>query len=257
MLTLSANDPSSAAKNKAESNSVSETKAADEPSFTGDFKQGFAGSNRDAYKALIDYGYVDYDPQRASITAQSDTVQANPFGGEAESDLIDFYFRPLRTTDPAGKEGELIQFRAYINAINDSFAPGWDENQDQGRADAKIMLAGWSRSISLDFIVPIHSSDEFSNVWQKLDELARLTYPKYVPGKSFTGTYVQVTVGDLYKAVPMYVTDLSYDWDNETPWEIESGKQVPRYTNVSMTLGWIGIQRPEYNTKAFSLNGRT
>ena len=49
----------------------------------------------------------------------------------------------------------------------------------------------------------------------------------------------------------------SYDWDNETPWETIQGKQVPRYTNVSMTLGWIGIQRPEYDAKAFSLNGRT
>ena len=184
-------------------------------------------------------------------------MQSGEFGGEVKKDLIDFYFRPLRTTDSYLKERELIQFRAYINAINDSFAPGWDENQDQGRADSKIMLAGWSRSISLDFLVPIHSSDELESVWNKLDELARLTYPVYVPGKSFTGTYVQVTVGDLYRNVPMYVTDISYDWDNETPWETIQGKQVPRYTNVSMTLGWIGIQRPGYKGKAFSLNGIT
>jgi hypothetical protein len=55
----------------------------------------------------------------------------------------------------------------------------------------------------------------------------------------------------------MYVTDLGYEWDNETPWEIDSGKQVPLYTNVNMTLGWIGIQRPEYNGNVFSLNGVT
>ena len=163
------------------------------------------------------------------------------------SDLIDFYFRPLRTTDAFDDERELIQFRAYINAINDSFAPGWDENQDQGRADAKIMLAGWSRSISLDFVVPIHSADEFDSVWNKLDELARLTYPVYVEGASFTGTYVQVTIGSLYEKVPMYVQDLSYDWDNETPWELAPGLQVPYYTIVNMSLGWMGNQRPDAN----------
>ena len=246
-----------AIKSRAEINSVTGKRAAETPSFTDDFKQGFAGSNHSDYNSLNSFGYVDYDPQRSTITSQADSVQSGEFGGEVKKDLIDFYFRPLRTTDSYLKERELIQFRAYINAINDSFAPGWDENQDQGRADSKIMLAGWSRSISLDFLVPIHSSDELESVWNKLDELARLTYPVYVPGKSFTGTYVQVTVGDLYRNVPMYVTDISYDWDNETPWETIQGKQVPRYTNVSMTLGWIGIQRPEYDAKAFSLNGRT
>lgn len=247
-----------AIKSKAETNTVSETNAAEEPSFTGDFKKGFEGSNRDVYKALSNYGFVNYDPQRATIAEQTDSVQAGEFGAEeVQSDLINFYFRPLRTTDEHDSENDLIQFRAYINSINDSFAPGWDENQDQGRADAKIMLSGWSRSISLDFVVPIHSAGELESVWTKLDELARLTYPIYVEDKSFTGTYVQVTIGDLYKAVPMYVTDLSYDWDNETPWEIESGKQLPRYTNVSMALGWIGVQRPEYDGKAFSYNGVT
>jgi len=132
--------------------------------------------------------------------------------------------------------------------------PGWDENQDQGRADAKIMLGSWSRNISLDFTVPIFSRGELEIVYNKLDELARLTYPIY-QGSGFTGTYVKVTIGDLYRGVPMYITDLSYDWDNETPWELEKGKQVPYYTSVNMTLGWIGTQRPEYNTKAFSLNG--
>ena len=133
--------------------------------------------------------------------------------------------------------------------------PSWDENQDQGRADSKIMYNGWTRNISLDFIVPIFSKSELNIVYNKLDELARLTYPIYVTGKGFTGTYCKTTIGDLYVDVPMYVVDCSFDWDNETPWELEEGKQVPYYTNVSMTLGWIGTQRPEYNTKAFSLNG--
>ena len=116
------------------------------------------------------------------------------------------------------------------------------------------MLESWGRSITVDFTVPIFSKGELEIVWNKLDELARLTYPIYGPS-GFTGTYCKTTIGDLYKGVPMYVTDLSYDWDNETPWEITSGQQVPYYTTVSMTLGWIGTQRPEYNTKVFSLNG--
>ena len=81
-----------------------------------------------------------------------------------------------------------------------------------------------------------------------------MTYPIY-KSQGFHGEITKVTLGKMYDKVPMIITDLSYDWDNETPWELEEGKQVPYYTSVNMTLGWIGTQRPEYNTKAFSLNG--
>ena len=174
--------------------------------------------------------------------------------GDTGVDLIKFKFTPLRVDDSMDKVEPII-FRAYINNLTDSFQPSWDENQDQGRADAKIMLSGWSRNISVDFMVALHSKAEIANVWKKLDEFAKLTYPIYPDGGSgFTGTYVNVTIGDLYVNEPMYVTDLSYDWDNETPWNLEAGKQVPYYTNVSMQLGYIGRQRPSYEGAAFTLN---
>ena len=175
------------------------------------------------------------------------------------SDLINFKFQALRTTDTLDKPTEEpIIFRAYINSINDSFAPSWNENNDQERADAKIMLESWSRSISLDFVVPVHSKGELQNCWAKLEQLAKLTYPVYPEGGSgFTGTYCKTTIGDLYKGEAMYVTDLSYDWDNETPWELTSGEQLPFYTNVSMTLGWIGKHRPDINTHVFTYNATT
>ena len=89
-------------------------------------------------------------------------------------------------------------------------------------------------------------------IYEKLTQLAKLTYPIYPRNKGFTGTYCKVTIGDLYVGEAMYVTDLSYDWDNETPWEIEPGMQLPFYTGVSMTLGWIGKQRPDFRTNVYS-----
>jgi hypothetical protein len=200
------------------------------------------------------YGYPNYPlGERTDAVDPIQGLEAFSDYGDIK-DLIKFKFTPLRLTDKAKDTENPIIFRAFIGTLSDSFMPGWDENQDQGRADGKIMLGSWSRNISLDFTVPIFSRGELEIVYNKLDELARLTYPIY-QGSGFTGTYVKVTVGDLYVDVPMYITDLSYDWDNETPWELEEGKQVPYYTSINMTLGWIGTQRPEYNTKAFSLNG--
>jgi hypothetical protein len=198
--------------------------------------------------------YRDYNPGTRESTG--DPIQSF-VGSEGPSDLIKFSFQALRTDDQLDSPSGLpIQFRAYINALNDSFAPGWSENNDQGRADAKIMLESWARTISVDFLVPMHSKSDLDGVWTKLDEMAKLTYPVYA-SSGFAGTYVKVTIGDLYVGVPMYVQDLSYDWDNETPWELEDGKQVPYYTNVNMTFGWIGAQRPSYEGNVFSLNGVT
>ena len=42
----------------------------------------------------------------------------------------------------------------------------------------------------------------------------------------------------------MIITDLSYDWDAEGPWEIAEGNQAPFYTNVSISLTVLG-ERPE------------
>ena len=223
---------------------------------SGKSSKGALGGSYGGETLESKYGYKKFDANRTSIKSQPDRVTSTQQGDE--EDLIIMQFQALRTTDSLNRPKEdPIQFRAYLNSLNDSFAPSWQENQDQGRADAKIMLEGWGRSISLDFIVPVQSEQELRPVYQKLERLAKLTYPIYPRGGSgFTGTYCKTTIGDLYKGEAMYVTDLSYDWDNETPWEIKRGQQLPFYTSVSMTLGWIGKHRPEYNSYVFTCNSR-
>jgi hypothetical protein len=181
------------------------------------------------------YGYVSYNG-----TSKPDPIM-NDSGA---SDLINFSFTP---SDGGSDSGGPIKFRAYIISLNDSFNPSWDEQQDQGRADPKIRYQSFGREISISFKVVVHSAAERGKVWQKLGNLAKLTFPVY-SGAGFGGKYVRVTVGDLYKNTPMYVTNVSYSWDSETPWEIQKGHQLPLYTDVDISLGWIGQKRPNYNS---------
>jgi hypothetical protein len=236
--------------------------ASNKRSFSGDSKSAFsnAGTSGETYgeKESLEtkYGYLKYSDLREQIKEQADEIQSleGDYAEDGIADLINFKFQALRTDDSLESPSEdPIIFRAYINTLSDGFQPQWGENQDQGRADAKIMYEGFARSISLDFVVPVHSKKELKPVWSKLEKLAKLTYPIYA-SSGFTGTYVKTTIGDLYKGEAMYMTDLSYDWDNETPWELSSGEQLPFYTNVSMTLGWIGAQRPDVGTTVFSYN---
>ena len=187
------------------------------------------------------YGYKSYGfGNRSNQPDPINNDEANAI------DLINFTFTPSDGGEatPDTLENNTIRFRAYIISLSDSFNPSWDEQQDQGRADPKIRYQSFSREISVSFKVVVHSKAELNKVYTKLGNLAKLTYPVYSGG--FGGKYVRVTIGDLYKQAPMYVTNVSYSWDSETPWEIESGNQLPLYTDVDISLGWIGEKRPNY-----------
>ena len=107
-----------------------------------------------------------------------------------------------------------IKFKAYINSLSDNFAPNWDGQADQGRADSRYLYTGFERTISIDFTVATESaatppggSSQRRQVWTKLQSLARKVYPVYGGNTiGFRGQFVDVTIGDLYVSVPMIIT---------------------------------------------------
>jgi len=142
-----------------------------------------------------------------------------------------------------------INFKAYINSLSDTFSPEWNSNADQGRADSRYQYSGFERNISIAFSVPIHTEDERNQIWTNLQSLARKTYPVYGTN-GFYGQAVDVQVGDMYN-YKMIITDLSYDWDNETPWEITELKQAPFYTEVSISFTVVD-DKPSDKSKVYN-----
>jgi hypothetical protein len=210
-------------------------------------------SNRPQPTLESKYGYTNYSVTNkrngnpnGPIVSQPDSINTIPIGDNYGNvkDLVKFSFAPIKATTLANANGNII-FRAYLTDLNDSFAPSWDSVQDQGRADAKVRYASFERTVDLGFKVVVHSAAERGIVWEKLSELAKITYPVY-GGGGFYGVYVKVTIGDLYVNQPMFITSLSYMWDTDTPWEIAEGQQLPMYTDVNMSLTWIGRNRPDY-----------
>ena len=119
------------------------------------------------------------------------------------------------------------------------------------------MLGSWERAIDVNFKVAATSAAELQHLYNKMEALAQCAYPDYEATHGFTGRYVKVHIGNLYKNEPMYITNISFSWDNETPWELSDGLQVPYYTLVNMSLGWIGNMRPDASrSKVFSVGSR-
>jgi len=178
-----------------------------------------------------------------------DSAQSQPFkigwDGDKRRDAID------ETLDQGLVKFSIggIAFKAYLGSLNDAFAPGWNGQQDQGRADARYLYESFERTIGVDFYVPIYNENQRPEIWGKLQSLAQKTYPVY-GSQGFHGQTVIVTIGDLYRSKEMIITDLSYDWDNETPWEITDGNQAPFYTNVSCQFTILG-EKPTSGTQVY------
>jgi len=205
------------------------------------------GFNPNGDRTLTVRGYPNFHPTATDRTDSPDIYWSDP----NEPGLIKFYFNPVDPTQGPGGQGN-IGFRAYIDSLDDAFTPEWGNSRDQGRADQIVQYTGFSRTISVSFKVPVTSKAESTEVWRRLGALARITLPNYGGTAGFTGQFVRVTIGDLYNSVPMYINDLTYSWDSETPWEITSGEQVPFYTSVDMSLGWVGHSAPSKDQRVYN-----
>ena len=137
-----------------------------------------------------------------------------------------------------------IVFQAYIDSISDNFSPGFSSEPDQNRADPRYLYTTFERKVQISFkVVYEKTAGKFNDPWGKLKSLADLSLPKYGGGP--WAQRVDVTIGSLYKGVPMLIESISYDWDNETPWSL-SGDQadkyngMPMYTQVQLGLIYMG-----------------
>jgi len=178
--------------------------------------------------------------------SQADELNLLGVGGSpSKEDIVPFFI-----TRQGG--GDALYWRAGINSISDSFSPEWATEKEIGRADPKIIYSGFGRTVSLDLTIAAASAGELIPMWDKLNVLAGFTAPKYV-GNGYTGTFVELTLGDMYNGMPCYITNVGIDLDPEVPWEITAGKRLPLYCNVTIEFAYIGSEIPQDGAKFFDV----
>ena len=223
----------------------------------GGFSERSVGPTIDDYSAVP---YAQFPTRTPSTTpshfdyrtiAKSQTRHGASGNGWKTDTKVDDYHVGIHTSDSSLINFSFggIVFKAYIGSFSETFAPGWDGQADQGRADSRYLYTSFERTISLDFIVAATSKEEQDENWKRLQKLSRLTYPIY-GGSGFYGQDINVTIGDMFKNKKMIITDLGYDWDNETPWEISSGDQAPMYTTVTISLTVLG-DKPQHTSTVY------
>lgn len=170
------------------------------------------------------------------------------------SDLIKFYFKLI--TPPKSRAGEpLVQrmdFRAYLDSFNDSFAGDWNAVNYVGRAEEFYNYTNFSRSISFGFKIAASSASELSRIYRKLNLLAGATAPTYVSNSFQRGTYAAITVGDYLVDQLGIIESVDLSWDPDYQWNTRyndepsnDSRELPSVLDITVNFKPIHMQIPQ------------
>lgn len=138
-----------------------------------------------------------------------------------DQDIIPFYISVLNPDN--SKEETYIHFRAFIEGgITDSYNAEWSGVKYMGRGENFYNYNGFSRKLSLKFIVHAQSQLEQDNMYIKLNYLASLMAPNYSNnGNGFMrGNIIKLTIGDYLTEVPGILNGLSFNIAENYTWDI-------------------------------------
>jgi hypothetical protein len=138
--------------------------------------------------------------------------------GKPINDLVKFRIAAIDNDDPTQKV--YMHFRAFLGSISDSYTGTWNSSKYVGRGENFYTYDGFDRKISLSFTVAAQSKAELIPMYYKLNYLASNLSPDYSEFGYMRGPLVTLTIGGYIYEQPGFITDLSYEMSEESPWEI-------------------------------------
>ena len=179
-----------------------------------------------------------------------------------KNDLITFRIKILDPKAPDNKE--ILTFRAYIDNLSDNYNPEWNAQTYMGRGEKFYKYNSFDRKISLGFTVVAEgehhlkkkdqNGNNISPMYDKLNQLASSLAPTYTDQGYMAGNIHQLTIGNYINNQYGIITGMTYEIMDESPWDIESGKQLPMYIKVTgFQFTPIHDFRPEYKTPSSNL----
>jgi hypothetical protein len=168
------------------------------------------------------YGYIGGQP------AGLDKINSLPiYRSEAvdtTQDINDFVkFRIAVIDNDAPDFKTFMHFRAFLGPISDSYSATWNPIQYLGRGEQFYTYNGFTRTLSLSWTVAAQSKQELIPMYKKLNFLASTLAPDYSPNGYMRGNLVQLTIGGYLYEQPGFITGLTYEMGEESPWEIGIG----------------------------------
>ena len=157
-----------------------------------------------------------------------------------------------------------MHFRAFIDGFSDAYSAEWSAQKYMGRGEPLFKYGGFDRKISLSFTVAAQSKPELMIQYKKLNYLASNLAPYYSDAGYMSGPLVKLTMGGWCYDQPGFITSMTLDVPQESPWEItiddngnfdKSVKELPHIVKVSgFSFTPIHTFRPEKQELTFDKN---
>jgi hypothetical protein len=137
------------------------------------------------------------------------------------NDFVKFRIAVIDNDSPEFKT--FMHFRAFLGPISDSYSADWNGFNYLGRGEKFYTYGGFDRKISLSWTVAAQSKEELIPMYKKLNYLASTLAPDYSPKGYMRGNLVQLTIGGYLYEQPGFITGLTYEMGDDSPWEIGIG----------------------------------
>jgi hypothetical protein len=148
---------------------------------------------------------------------RSDSVVKDPI----VNDFVKFRIAVIDNNSPNYKT--FMHFRAFLGPVSDAYTANWNGFNYLGRGEQFYTYGGFSRQISLSWTVAAQSKQELIPMYKKLNYLASTLAPDYSPNGYMRGNLVQLTIGGYLYEQPGFITSLTYEMGEDSPWEIGIG----------------------------------
>ncbi len=158
----------------------------------------------------------------------------------------DFYVRFKDTRD-----NTYIYFRGFVTGITENVSPSFTSTNYIGRSEPVYMYERAERDISFTIRVYPNNEEEFVAMYEKIERLTSLAYPKYEDDVNdnsltrmkppFTELYM-AHIGQLSKGQFGYIKSLSYTVNESGDWDAET--RLPRLFDIAVSYQILSKKPP-------------
>ena len=167
------------------------------------------------------------------------------------------------------KGGLFLYFRGFVTGIVENVNPSWTPTNYIGRSEPVYMYERAERDLSFNLRVYPNNELEFNNMYEKIDKLTSLAYPKYL-GRAiatdsegndvmwekenlrmqppFTELYM-AHIGSRKKGQFGFIKSLSYTVNDSGDWDALSA--LPRLFDIAISYQILNRKPPQMGDKFY------
>jgi hypothetical protein len=203
------------------------------------------------------YGMFDNNNSRAdlfnNVKPYSVTDEISK-GKKAEDRYDELDYVPLKFVSVA--TATAVNFRGTITGLSEQFSPSWDSSRFIGSPFNFYTYQSIERTVQFTFKVFSLNGREHKTNWERLGYLSSLCYPQEYMNTTgaITAPFLKFTLGDMYRNKECFIENMSYNIDDNYPWEVGlndktlQNYRLPMIVEVTMTLKFIEAKS---NTHSF------